>query len=142
MQTYKRSADGEGLKAGLLFFLPFTILALILTLALFLVAAAVYAFTPMGQTVLSVTAVTISLVCVLASGFLAGRTGGAPGWLYGGMTGLSYGVIAVILALAMRAVPILSAKPPLMLLIYFVCGAAGGVLGINLRAKKRYRRWK
>lgn len=60
-----------------------------------------------------------------------GKSMGRSGWLNGGLTGLGYGVVLLILALLLDMG--LSAYSLATLAASFTLGAAGGVLGVNRR---------
>ena len=140
MQTYKRSGDGSP-GGSILMFLPFVAIGLIVSVIIFLVIAGIYTVTPMQPSLLAPIAVVVSLVCVFASSFVAGKFGAAPGWLAGGITGAGYAIIMVIAGWVTGALPLLSARPILILLCCFAVGAVGGVFGINLKPKRRMKGW-
>jgi putative membrane protein (TIGR04086 family) len=70
-------------------------------------------------------------VAVIAGSSQTGKRMGRSGWLNGGITGLAYVIILLILAmlLDMRLTP----RSLIALFAGFTLGAVGGVLGVNRR---------
>ena len=141
MQTYRRSGEGTPHGGSFLGFLPFVVIGLVVSIIIFLIIAGVYTFTPMQPSVLSPLAVVVSLICVFAAGFLAGKMGAAPGWLAGGITGIGYAIVMIIAGWISTVVPLLSLRPLIILFACFVVGAVGGIFGINLKPRKRMKGW-
>lgn len=107
---------------------------LALTLILFFITAALICFTPLGGG-FSETAVLVGTVLgIFASGFLSGAKRSSSGWLWGGIAGVVYALI-MFAASAFHGNASL-AKLLISAAAAFVCGAAGGILGINLIKNK------
>ena len=70
-------------------------------------------------------------IAVLAGSSQTGKRMGRLGWLNGGITGLIYAVILLILAMLLDMG--LTARSLITLAAGFTLGAAGGVLGVNRR---------
>lgn len=70
-------------------------------------------------------------ISVLAGSSQTGKRMGKSGWLNGGITGLVYAVILLILAMLLDLG--LTARSLITLAAGFTLGAAGGVLGVNRR---------
>jgi putative membrane protein (TIGR04086 family) len=71
------------------------------------------------------------VIAVLAGSCQTGKRMGRLGWLNGGITGLIYAVILLILAMLLDMG--LTARSLITLAAGFTLGAAGGVLGVNRR---------
>ena len=73
----------------------------------------------------------------LLAGFAAGKQMKRSGWLYGALCTLPEIVTLCALCVAMHgsAGKLLAAAVGVIL----VCGAVGGILGVNLRRKRKYR---
>lgn len=78
-----------------------------------------------------------SIVGISFAGFLSGAGKKCQGWLHGGLAGLGYMLIWCLMHLWSYGVS-LAVLPRLSFLVgvAFLCGAIGGVAGINLRKYK------
>lgn len=72
-----------------------------------------------------------SVIAVLTGSYQAGRQMGRTGWLNGGVTGIIYVVLMLILALLLDVG--LTARSLITLAAGFGFGAIGGVMGVNNR---------
>ncbi|QAY65183.1 TIGR04086 family membrane protein [Paenibacillus protaetiae] len=70
--------------------------------------------------------------CSFAGGFVSGKRSGRKGWYYGGLLGIVYAIIILIISF-LAADAELSARSLTLLGIAFAAGAFGGMLGVNLR---------
>jgi putative membrane protein (TIGR04086 family) len=67
---------------------------------------------------------------LLIGGFIAGKRSGEKGWYYGGLTGIVYGLLVLLIGfLALDAS--FNWKDSLQLLIAFLLSALGGIFGVN-----------
>ena len=131
--------DRKTMLMSFLFFVPFLVLAYLLTLVFFMIVAAVYTLFPLNASVLPGTTVVITVAVLLAVAFFAGRTGSAPGWFSGGIFALLYGVIMCLAGVIFSSIALFSLKTLAVLISCFLVGAFGGILGINTRPRPRRR---
>ena len=74
---------------------------------------------------------SINGLSLLIGGWIAGRKGGRKGWYFGGLTGIAYFILILLIGfLAFEVTPQLNAL--LYLAISFIVGALGGVFGVNM----------
>ncbi|MBD8838899.1 MULTISPECIES: TIGR04086 family membrane protein [Paenibacillus] len=67
---------------------------------------------------------------LLVGGFVAGKRSGEKGWYYGGITGIVYGLLVLLIGfLALDAS--FNWKDSLQLLSAFFISALGGIFGVN-----------
>ncbi|PYE49513.1 TIGR04086 family membrane protein [Paenibacillus barcinonensis] len=67
---------------------------------------------------------------LLMGGFIAGKRSGEKGWYYGGLTGIVYGLLVLLIGfLALDAS--FNWRDSLQLLSAFVLAAFGGIFGVN-----------
>lgn len=109
------------------------LLGLALTLILFFITAALICFTPLGSSFSEIAVLVGTVLGIFVSGFLSGAKRKSSGWLWGGIAGLIY-------ALIMFGASALHGNASITKLLIsgaaaFVCGAAGGILGINIIKK-------
>ncbi|NBD25943.1 TIGR04086 family membrane protein [Paenibacillus sp. T1] len=68
----------------------------------------------------------------LAGGFVSGRRSRQRGWYYGGMLGIVYGILILLVSfLASNAG--FSGKTMTMLVETLLCGSLGGMIGVNTK---------
>ncbi|MCF6092753.1 TIGR04086 family membrane protein [Microaerobacter geothermalis] len=74
----------------------------------------------------------INTLALLIGGFIAGKRSQQRGWYSGGLTGLMYGIVILLIGfLAFDA--IISWIFLAYILVSFVLGAIGGILGVNMK---------
>ncbi len=143
METYKRK-DAKRYsnldKNAMLFFVPYWIIAFVLTLFVFVILALLYIFTPLPNIALP----AISRIAVLATEFfmayLVGKFSRFPSIVAGGLFGTGYTVIILFIGLCTLSVSLFSLKFLLMLFTGILFGMLGGVFGGSIAQKRRRRR--
>jgi putative membrane protein (TIGR04086 family) len=109
-------------------------LGLVLTGAL--LAALLLSFTNIRESTLPYFTYTINALGLLLGGYVTGRRCGGKGWYYGGLTGLSYFLLVLLIGfLGFDAT--MQWSTLLYLLGAFVTAAVGGIFGVN-SVSKRY----
>lgn len=71
-------------------------------------------------------------LAALAGGFVSGKRSGRRGWYTGGMLGIVYGLL-VLLVSFLAADAGLSERTLMMILETALCGALGGIFGVNAK---------
>lgn len=108
------------------------VLAYIISLTIFIVFSILLTYTKIPEKVIPSVVVFTTIVSIsMGSGYLSRRVEG-KGWLHGGLLGLIY--VLLILVLGNIFIPGFNAAGNLLtnLLIAFIIGAIGGIIGINL----------
>ncbi|MDR6226356.1 TIGR04086 family membrane protein [Desmospora profundinema] len=97
------------------------------------VTALLLRFTATAESSLPYFTYGINGIALLAGGWCAGRKARQKGWLYGGLTGILYvGIILLIGFLAFDTV--MRVQPLLFTLCATGLGAIGGIFGVNTSA--------
>jgi putative membrane protein (TIGR04086 family) len=108
-------------------------LALVLTGAL--LTALLLSYTNVRESSLPYFTYAINVIGLLLGGFVTGRRCGNKGWYYGGLTGLSYFLLVLLIGFLGFDVPM-----QLMTLLYllgaFFISAVGGIFGVNASGKR------
>ncbi len=108
-----------------------------LTIALIFLASAVAVFCTLPEAAVSLIVSLITYVCIGICGFRAARHSGANGLLSGTVAGLIYvAVLYLVSSIAFGGLN-LTLSAGLTALVCILCGAIGGIIGINTRHKKR-----
>lgn len=109
--------------AGLIYTYTIAIIgALIFTLLLF--------WTSISDSKLPLISYIITAVSLLAGGYISGKRAGVKGWYYGGMTGIIYGIILVIIVFLAFDTE-LNLRSLVLIVLTFLFGALGGIVGVN-----------
>jgi putative membrane protein (TIGR04086 family) len=108
------------------------ILAYIVSLLLFLITGGLIHFTEIPESVIPTAVTGISALSIILAGVYVAKRTDFRGWLNGGIVGFLY--VLVISVLSMFLLPDFSFSLMSVgrLLIGFVVGALGGILGVNL----------
>lgn len=110
------------------------IYAFIITLAFVLIYSFLLYFTSLSDSHLSRLTYIITAISLSSGGFVSGRRAGEKGWYYGGLTGITYGLIlAAIAFLAFDASFNLNGLA--LIVLTFLFGSLGGIFGVNTSKK-------
>lgn len=121
-------------KEGIDFFwiIKGTIAGYFISLICFLLIGAGLYFTHMSEGIIPTIVIIIYLVSIIVAGFYVARNTQSKGWLNGGIAGVFYIVILIILSYFF--LPDFNLSLPLIgkLVLGFIIGAIGGIIGVNL----------
>ncbi|MGC5327983.1 TIGR04086 family membrane protein [Brevibacillus sp. SYSU BS000544] len=110
--------------SGLLFTFGLVLIGSLLT-------ALLLQFTDLRENSLPYFTYAINTIGLLIGGIVTGRKCGAKGWYYGGLTGLAYFTLVLLIGFLGFDAPL-----QLMTLLYligaFVVSAMGGAIGVNM----------
>ncbi|UFJ39014.1 TIGR04086 family membrane protein [Brevibacillus humidisoli] len=100
-----------------------------------LITALLLAFTDLHESSLPYFTYAINTLGLLIGGIVTGRRCGNRGWYYGGLTGLFYFILVLLIGFLGFDVPM-----QLVTLLYlagaFILGALGGVIGVNMTNRR------
>ncbi|HHW56360.1 MAG TPA: TIGR04086 family membrane protein [Clostridia bacterium] len=108
------------------------LIAYIITLSFFIIYAILLTFTPLSELTLPTLTLLITIIGIVLSGALSARHTTSKGWLNGGIAGILY--ITIMLVLGAFFIKELGATS-FWLVKYMwgaILGALGGMIGINL----------
>ncbi len=111
----------------------------IITIPLFIFFALVLTYTNFPEKYVESAVLAVTVLSVLAAGFTTTRSIGSKGWLNGGIVGLIYMIILYILNCLIYQDFSINRRVLTMLLIGVLSGSVGGIVGINVGNKRRYR---
>lgn len=121
-------------KEGIDFFwiIKGTIAGYFISLICFLLVGAGLYFTHMSEGIIPTIVIIVYLVSIIVAGFYVARNTQSKGWLNGGIAGVFYIVILIILSYFF--LPDFNLSLPLIgkLVLGFIIGAIGGIIGVNL----------
>lgn len=116
-------ATSTSVLTGLLFTLSLILVGALLT-------ALLLSFTNIRESLLPYFTYAINIIGLLIGGFVTGRRCGGRGWYYGGLTGLVYFILVLLIGFLGFDVP-MQLNTFLYLLAAFLISAIGGVFGVN-----------
>lgn len=112
---------------------------LFLTLGLVLlgsiITALLLSFSDIQESALPYFSYAINVISLLIGGYVTGRKSGVRGWYYGGLAGLGYFLLVLLIGFLGFDAP-LELKTLLYTLFAFVIAAIGGVFGVNASARR------
>ncbi len=115
--------------SGLLFTFGLVLLGSLLT-------AILLSFTNLAESSLPYFTYVINVIGLLIGGFITGRRCGGKGWYYGGLTGLSYFLIVMLIGFLGFDTPI-QFTTLLYMIGAFLVAAFGGMVGVNVASNSR-----
>ncbi len=106
--------------------------AYFLTIILFLILALMLYCTKLSETVIPKAVIIISAISILLSGIKLTREIDDMGWLHGGLVGLLY--MGILVVLSIMIMPSFSFRwgTVVDLFLGFIVGMFAGILGVNL----------
>ncbi len=124
--------DSNSLTQVFMVIIKGSLLAILITLVCILIAAFVWQFTDLKESVMKPVVQGVRILSIAIGGAFAARISTAKGWLKGAAAGLGYIVFATIISV-MSGVPFTMDTIFLSdVITAFVVGAIGGAIGINL----------
>ena len=137
LKSNQASSGGGGFIPGALFMLKTVAISHIISLVLLFFAAILATFNSMSNTGISVLANIVTALGTVFAGFSAGRHFSGKGLLFGAGCGAIYTVILCIIGNIISGSINFGASFLTALLIGVLCGAVGGIAGINTKRTRR-----
>ena len=113
------------------------LICLALTVLVLFLMSIIAVFANLQAAAVSLMVSIITYLCVGVCGFRGARKSGSNGLLMGAISGLSYGVVLYLIGAIAFGELSFNTSILLTLLICVLCGAVGGVMGVNMKSKKR-----
>lgn len=114
-----------------------TAVGFILTIALLFAASWVAALASMPEEAVKLVTGIVTYLCVGICGFRAARHSGANGLVSGVLAGFIYVFLLFAVGCCAYAEIHMGVPEILTIIICILCGAVGGVIGINTQTKRR-----
>jgi putative membrane protein (TIGR04086 family) len=118
--------------SDLYYILRGTVLALIISLLVLLLLSLVLYLTPVPERVVPYAVYITSIFSIIIGSAYAAKRIQSKGWLNGGLTGLTFIIILLILTRVFGLDADINLHLITKLLLAFVLGSIGGILGLNL----------
>ncbi len=105
------------------------------TFAVFAVFAVLLTYTSVPDTIIDTVVLLTMIFAVMISGFTTARRATSRGWLNGAVGGLIYVLILYIVGAMFVTGLVFDKNVVILMLIGFLSGAFGGIVGINMKKK-------
>ena len=130
-------AAGGGFVPGIFFMLKTVMIAYCISIALLFGVSVIATVQAFSDRAIAIAANIVTALGVLLCGFMAGRHFSSKGLIYGALCGVIYsGLLCLIGNLAAQSLNF-GASAVTALIIGVICGAVGGIAGINTRHTRR-----
>lgn len=106
------------------------ILMLIIVLLGSVIVSLVFQFTSVSESKMPIFTYVVNAISLLIGGFVSGLKAKERGWFYGGMTGILYTVILLLIAFLAFDVSF-TVKSLVTMISAFGTAAIGGIFGVN-----------
>ena len=126
-----------GFVPGLLFMLKSVFLSYCISVVLLFVAALIATFQAFSDQTISVIVNIITALGVSMCGFFAGRHFNSKGLIFGALSGIIYSSLLCLIGNLISHTFHFGTNSVTALIIGLICGAVGGIVGINTKRKRR-----
>lgn len=113
------------------------LMCFLLTILVLFVASWISVMVNLPEAAVALVVSVITYLCVGICGFRFARHTGSNGLLAGALAGLVYVIILYVIGCIAFAEISFSTSAALTAVICIVCGAIGGIVGVNTKSKKR-----
>ena len=128
--------DADHIRAHRLFsVVKSLIIAYAFTFVVFAIFAAIITYTGFPEKYIDTVVMVTTALALVVSGAMVSKKAKSRGWLNGGIGGLVYMAVLSILGAIFIKAPVFDAGSLIMLVLGFVLGALGGIIGINMKRK-------
>lgn len=132
-----KDISGGGGLFDVLFTARNTFIGFVLTIALLFIASWIAAAAALPEAITSLLVAAITYLCIGVCGFRAARHSGSNGLLSGAIAGFIYVVLLYFVGSLVYGELGFTYASALTAIICVMCGAIGGIVGINARPKRR-----
>ena len=136
-QPITSKTSGLGISSGLLFMLKAVFFSYCISVALLFLVAALATFNSLSNSTISVLVNIVTAFGVAFCGFMSGRHFSSKGIFFGAICGTLYAVLLCLFGNLATQSFYFGSNSITALCIGIICGAVGGIVGINTKRQKR-----
>ncbi len=122
---------------AILFMLKAIAISYIISLVLILVASLIATYGAFSDTAIRIMANIVTAIATITAGFMSGRHFSSKGIFFGAGTGMIYTALLCIIGNIFSGSINMNANLITALIIGVLCGAVGGIVGINTKRTRR-----
>lgn len=109
------------------------LIAYMITVIIFIVAALLLTYTPLPETSISLIAIVTTIISTFIAGYDTAKGVKSRGWFWGMNSGIVYAIILILIGSAITKNLMITSRTITLLLISIGSGALGGMIGINTK---------
>ena len=122
------------------YWLKNVLLSFLATIALLFLGAIAATYFAMPDSIIHIMVMVITALCVMWGGYRFSSRHGRQGLICGSISGLLYIIVLYIAGALIFKEFSFGMTVVISALMWILCGAAGGLVGVNLRRNKRRRK--
>lgn len=132
--------DGGGVSSAALGFLKGVLIAALITLVIFSLAALILSYTPLPESAIPYITFGTQIIGSLISGFIPAKRAGTKGLLTGGLSALIYMLIIWLVSSLASDGFYMGSHILTMFLVSLASGALGGIMGVNFKSSNNNKK--
>lgn len=117
-----------------------TLFCFLVTGVLLLIGAVFATYLSVAEWTIDILVLVLTAICVLVGGCRAAKHTGRQGLVQGGIFGAVYMMVLTLIGMIAYGSWTMSQEVWLSVLIGILCGAIGGMLGVNTKSKTKRKR--
>jgi len=114
-------------------------LAFVISIVLLLVCAVIMTYSPIPDGAIRGVTIAVSGISILIASISAARKSKRQGWLSGASAGLLYAVLLYLFGSLIMLDFSITLSTVIVFALGFLLGAFGGIIGINMKSKRKKR---
>ena len=131
-----KTVDDGGIISFLTGFFKGVLIAVLVTVVVFLISAVLLSYTSLPEESIPVISTSVKLIGALVAGFVPAKKSGNRGIITGAISGLLYILIIWLIASITSSGAVFGVSFFTTAALCVVSGALGGIFGVNLRPKE------
>ena len=132
IKTLKTSENTEGIQNNLIRIIKGSILAIIISIILLTIYAALLTYTSISETTMTIVVITIAGISILIGSSISARKIKKQGMLNGALVGIVYMLALYLISSSTSTGFNMDVKTIIMILVGALAGMIGGIIGVNV----------
>ncbi|MBQ9757349.1 MAG: TIGR04086 family membrane protein [Clostridia bacterium] len=129
--------NDSGIASGIIFMLKTVLFSYLVSVVLLFLASILATFQAFSDQAISIVANSVTALGVFLCGFMSGRHFSSRGLVFGAICGVIYAVLLLIIGNLASGTMSFGTDALTALAIGIICGAVGGIVGINTKRQRR-----
>lgn len=126
-----------GIASGIIFMLKTVLFSYLVSVVLLFLASILATFQAFSDQLIAIIANSVTALGVFLCGFISGRHFASRGLIFGAICGIIYALLLLIIGNIASGTMSFGRDALTALAIGILCGAVGGIVGINTRKQRR-----
>ncbi len=129
--------NDTGIASGIIFMLKTVLFSYLVSVVLLFLVSILATFQAFSDQLIAIIANSVTALGVFLCGFMSGRHFASRGLIFGAISGIIYALLLLIIGNIASGTMSFGAEALTALAIGILCGAVGGIVGINTRKQRR-----